>query len=223
MTMPRKVNIMMTIVEDEEAMRVLLQLYNQPEDPEREIEDLLPQHSVYLIKEPYFKKATDGKYSLRVDHVGDCFLLSVDNERILQRWRSVPQFAPNSENVRLRTNTAAGQKKWGRAVKLYTEAITAATTTEHKRAALLNRSLANLRLQRPEKALLDAVNARSSATQTEKGLLREAKAYCALEQFDLCAGKLQQVLGLNLRNKDADTEPERAGRRIVKQATGDFK
>ncbi|KAK1987186.1 hypothetical protein LZ30DRAFT_199836 [Colletotrichum cereale] len=223
MTMPHKINVIMAIVEDEEGTAVLLQLYNQPEEPDFDIEDLLPHNSVCLIKEPFFKKATDGKYSLRVDHVGDFCLLSRDDERIPSRWRSVPHFVPDSENIRSRGNTAVGQKKWGRAEKLYTEAIAAATTSEHKRAALLNRSLANLRLQRPEKALLDAIHARSGVTPTEKGLFREAKAHYALEQFDLCARKLQQVLALNPCNKDAETELERTGRRIVEQATGDFK
>ncbi|EFQ24928.1 hypothetical protein CGRA01v4_06812 [Colletotrichum graminicola] len=222
MTMPHKINVVMAIVEDEEGTAVLLQLYNQPEEPEFNIEDILPQHSVCLIKEPFFKRSTDGKYSLRVDHVGDFCLLARDNERIPNRWRSALRFVPDSENIRSRGNAAVGQKKWGRAEKLYTEAIAAAKTPEHKRAALLNRSLTNLRLQRPEKALLDAVHARSGDTPTEKGLFREAKAHYALEQFGLCAEKLQQVLALNAGNKDAEAELERTRRRIIEQATGDF-
>ncbi|KAK1999947.1 hypothetical protein LX36DRAFT_709737 [Colletotrichum falcatum] len=223
LTMPHRINVLMAIVEDEEGTAVLLQLYNQPEEPEFDIEDLLPQHSVCLIKEPFFKRATDGKYSLRVDHVGDFCLLSGDDERIPQRWRSAPHFFPDSDKIRSRGNMAVVQERWGSAEKLYTEAIAAATTPEQKRAALLNRSLANLRLQRPKKALLDAVHARSSDTPTEKGLFREAKAYYALEQFDLCARNLQQVLALNPGNKEAETELERTGRRIVEQTTGDFK
>ncbi|KAK2061682.1 hypothetical protein LY76DRAFT_590189 [Colletotrichum caudatum] len=223
MTMPHKINVVSAIAEDEEGTAVLLQLYNQPEESEFDVEDILPQGSVCLIKEPFFKKATDGKYSLRVDHVGDFCLLPRDDERIPQQWRSVPHFAPTSESIRSRGNTAVRQKKWGRAEKLYTEAIAAATTPEHKRMALCNRSLANLRLQRPEKALLDAVHARSNDTPTEKGLFRESKAHYALEQFDLCAGKLQQVLALNPGNKEAEVELERTGRRIVEQVTGDFK
>ncbi|GKT53773.1 TPR domain-containing protein [Colletotrichum tofieldiae] len=223
MTWPRKINVVMAIVKDEEGTAALLQLYNQPEESAVDIEDLLPQHSVCLIKEPFFKVATDGKYSLRVDHVGDFCLLYGNDERVPSRWRSVPQFAPDSERIRLRGNTAVGQKKWGRAEKLYTEALAAAMTPEQERAALLNRSLANLRLQRPEKALLDAIHARSNDTPSEKGLFREAKAYYALQQFDLCAGKLQQVLSLNPSNKDAQTDLERTGRRIIEQVTGDFK
>ncbi|OHW93532.1 TPR domain protein [Colletotrichum incanum] len=218
MTSPRKINVVMTIVEDEEGTAALLQLYNQPEESAVDIDDLLPQHSVCLIKEPFFKVATDGKYSLRVDHVGDFCLLSGNDGLIPSRWRSMPHFVPDSEKIRLRGNTAVGQKKWGRAEKLYTEALAAATTTEQERAALLNRSLANLRLQRPEKALLDAIHAGSNDPPSEKGLFREAKAYYALEQFDLCAGKLQQVLALNPSNKDAEMDLERTGRRIIEQA-----
>ncbi|GKT52059.1 uncharacterized protein ColSpa_12240 [Colletotrichum spaethianum] len=77
--------------------------------------------------------------------------------------------------------------------------------------------------QRPEKALLDAISSRSNGIPTEKGLFREAKAYYALQQFDRCAKKLQQVLVLNPDNKDAETDLERTGRRIFEQVTGDFK
>ncbi|KAJ0272115.1 hypothetical protein COL940_010634 [Colletotrichum noveboracense] len=62
-------NAVMAIAEDEEGTAVLLQLYNQPEDVKAD--ELLPQNSVHIIKEPFFKVTTDGKYSLRVDHVSD--------------------------------------------------------------------------------------------------------------------------------------------------------
>ncbi|KAJ0163599.1 hypothetical protein CTA2_2734 [Colletotrichum tanaceti] len=86
---------------------------------------------------------------------------------------------------------------------------------EHELAALLNRSLANLRLQWPQKALLDAICARDNGTTTVEGLFREAMAYCALEQFGLCAERLQQVLALNHGNKDVEKGLERTTRKYM--------
>ncbi|KAJ0331943.1 hypothetical protein KNSL1_013786 [Colletotrichum chrysophilum] len=158
-------NAVMATAEDEEGTAVLLQLYNQPEDVEAD--DLLPQSSVHIIKEPFFKVTTDGKYSLRVDHVSDDLLLSVNDERIPKR---------------------------------YSDALSFATTVAQEQAALLNRSLANLRLGRPEKALADALRARHGNEPTEKGLFREVKALYRMEQFNLCLEKLQQVVDLNPNN-----------------------
>ncbi|KAJ0332022.1 hypothetical protein COL922a_011556 [Colletotrichum nupharicola] len=68
-------NAVMAIAEDEEGTAVLLQLYNQPEDVKAD--ELLPQNSVHIIKEPFFKVTTNSKYSLRVDHVSDLFRCAI--------------------------------------------------------------------------------------------------------------------------------------------------
>ncbi|KAJ0333085.1 hypothetical protein KNSL1_013755 [Colletotrichum chrysophilum] len=164
MTPPDRMNAVMAIAEDEEGTAVLLQLYNQPEDVKADV--LLPQNSVHIIKEPFFKVTTDGKYS---------------------------------------------------------DALSFATTVAQEQAALLNRSLANLRLGRPEKALADALRARHGNEATEKGLFREAKALYRMERFSLCLEKLQQVFDLNPNNQDAKTEIEKASRRIREQQTGEYK
>ncbi|KAK6207509.1 hypothetical protein QIS74_12590 [Colletotrichum tabaci] len=93
--------------------------------------------------------------------------------------------------------------------------MSVAKTSEHERAALLYRSLANPRPQRPKKALLDAIRARNNSTSTEKGLFRETMAYYALEQFSLCTERLQQALALNPGNKDTEKELERTTRKYM--------
>ncbi|KAI8227020.1 hypothetical protein K4K55_008211 [Colletotrichum sp. SAR 10_96] len=221
MTPPDKMNAVMAIAEDEEGTAVLLQLYNQPEDVKAD--ELLPQSSVHIIKEPFFKVTTDGKYSLRVDHVSDILLLSANDERIPKRWRTPKQTDGNSEETRLQGNAAVKQQDWGRAERLYSDALSSATTVAQEQAALLNRSLANLRLGRAEKALADALRARHGNEATEKGLFREAKALYGMERFSLCLEKLQQVVELNSNNQDAKTEIEKATRRIREQQTGEYK
>ncbi|KAJ0162579.1 hypothetical protein CTA2_4322 [Colletotrichum tanaceti] len=221
MTPPDRMNAVMAIVEDEQGTAVLLQLYNQPE--EVKADDLLPQNSIYIIKEPFLKVAADGEYSLRVDHVGDILPLAVNDEWIPKRWRSLQQeVGGNSEEIRLQGNAAVKQQNWGRAERLYSDALSSATTVEQEQAALLNRSLANLRLQRPEKALADALRARYGGEPTEKGLFREAKARYGMDQFGLCLEKLRQVVDLNPDNQDAKTEIERVTRRIREQETGEY-
>lgn len=60
----------------------------------------------------------------------------------------------------------------------YTTAARIAETAEELQLAYLNRSLANLRLDRPAIALADAIKSHEgdSLAHTEKGLYREASA-----------------------------------------------
>lgn len=97
----------------------------------------------------------------------------------------------------------------------YAEAMSIAKISEHERAALLYRSLANPRPQRPKMALLDAIRARNNGISTENGLFRETMAHYALEQFSLCAERLQQALALNPGNKDTEKELERTTRKYM--------
>ncbi|TDZ20578.1 DnaJ-like protein subfamily C member 7-like protein [Colletotrichum orbiculare MAFF 240422] len=220
MTPPDRINAVLTIVEDEAGTAVLLQLYNQPE--EVHADEILPQNSIYMIREPFLKVTTWGGYSLRVDHVGDILHLSGNDERIPQRWRSIQTVGGNSDDARMQGNAAVKQHNWGRAERLYSDALSSAETVKQKKAALLNRSLANLRLQRPEKALADALTARNGDEATEKGLFREARACYELEQFSSCLKKLQQAVDLNPDNQDAKKEIERVTRRIHEQVAGEY-
>ncbi|KAF9870570.1 tpr domain protein [Colletotrichum karsti] len=218
MTPPDRWNSILAIVEDQEGTGTLLQLYNQPDETLVKAEDILPQNSVCLVKEPFFKATTSGGYSLRVDHIGDILVLHPDDQRIPRMWRSYRKTGTNSEEIRSQGNAAVAQQNWGKAERLYSDAISSATTPAQEQTALLNRSLANLRLQRPEKALSDALRARGGSVPTEKGLFREAKAHYALEQFSLCLEKLQQLVELNPANKDAKMEVERVHRRLREEA-----
>ncbi|OHE96049.1 hypothetical protein CORC01_08586 [Colletotrichum orchidophilum] len=219
MTPTEQMNAIMAIAEDEEGTAVLLQLYNQPDQTVMQADDVLPEGSVCLIKDPFFKVTTDGKYSLRVDHVGDITLLPEGDERIPAQWRNL-KTGGSSEEIRQQGNAAVGQRNWGKAEILYSKALASAATLEQKCAALLNRSLANLRLHRPENALDDAAKSQENGNPTEKGLFREAKAHYALEQFSLCCEKLRQVVSLNPDNRDAKRELERTLSRISEQDQG---
>ncbi|KAK7434367.1 hypothetical protein Landi51_13547 [Colletotrichum acutatum] len=105
-------------------------------------------------------------------------------------------------------------------MEIYSKALASAITPEQTRAALLNRSLANLRLHRLEKAVDDASKSQDDNVPTQKGLFREAKAYYSLEQFSLCSAKLRKVLALNPKNQDAKKELARTLRRIDEQDRG---
>lgn len=118
LTVTNRLSAITVIVEDEEGTAVLLQLYNQPEESLVKADDVLPQGSVCLIKEPFFKDTPSGSYSLRVDHVGDIVILSSNDERIPEVWRAPRSIGGDSPQIRLQGNAAVAEQDWGTAERL---------------------------------------------------------------------------------------------------------
>ena len=113
MTPPDRLTAIMAIAEDEEGTAALLQLYNQPEEAQTHESYILEEHDIFIIKEPYFKVATSGQYSLRVDHVSDIIRLGDDDERIPRKWRHYrPSRQANSQQLRSEGNFAVKSKRW---------------------------------------------------------------------------------------------------------------
>lgn len=93
---------------------------------------------------------------------------------------------------------------------------------DDERLAYLNRSLANLRLGHPEKALSDAVRGSHPGLTSEKGLFRQARALYELGEFGRCMERLNQLLESHLGNEDAHKELIRAKARLDEQQSGKY-
>ncbi|KAK7751216.1 hypothetical protein SLS62_006902 [Diatrype stigma] len=223
LTPPDRMTAVMAIVEDEEGTAVLLQLYNQPEEVEVNKDTILQKDSIYIVKEPFFKATTDGSYSLRVDHVSDIVYLLDDDERVPRKWRKRSLGAgDDSQNLRMHGNVAVQKGNWAEAETIYSSSIRVAKTIEQSQLAHLNRSLAQLKLGRPEKALEDACKGGVSGQAPEKALFREARALYALGKFDLSLEKFQALVECHPHNKDAWAEINRVRERRREQQTGDY-
>ncbi|KAI1107497.1 hypothetical protein F4804DRAFT_161755 [Jackrogersella minutella] len=219
MTPPNRMTAVMAIVEDEQGTAVLLQLYNQPEESKVSNEHILQPGDVCIVKEPYFKDTTNGGYSLRVDHVSDIIWLQESDPRIPLKWRKrVLSLDESSYDIRMRGNMAVKEQDWAGAERLYTNAIHTAKTPEEEQLAHLNRSLSNLRLGRPEKALDDA----RKGPPNEKALFREAKALYSLGKFRPCLEKLTTVVRSQPNNSDAWTEIRCVKQRLQEEETGSY-
>lgn len=104
----------------------------------------------------------------------------------------------------------------------YTSAIKTADTPEEEQLARLNRSLANLRLERPEKALSDATHGDDTTASSEKSLFREARALYELGHFQKSLEKLQELLVSHPGNAAASSEVERTKARLQEQGPGHY-
>ncbi|KAI0427917.1 hypothetical protein F5Y09DRAFT_332956 [Xylaria sp. FL1042] len=222
MTPQDTLNATMAIVEDEEGTAVVLQLYHQPKLPESDPQDILRPNMVLVVKEPFFKAAGDGAYSIRVDHVSDVVWMQNTDTRVPLKWRDHPSQPEASAVIRERGNTAVKNKQWTEAENLYTQALRASKTTEEEQLAYLNRSLVHLRLGRPEKALNDTLAITVGGQATEKTLFRKAKALYELGKFPESLEKWHILAGSYPQNEDARTELRRTEKRVREAQTGEY-
>ncbi|KAJ6780227.1 hypothetical protein PWT90_01954 [Aphanocladium album] len=221
LTPPNRMNAILVIVEDLEGTAVTLQLYHHPPEAVACAEDTIQVGSVLILKEPFFKCATDGSYSLRVDHLSDVVWLGLFDHRIPDLWRkSDPE--TSSEAARLRGNEAVKTKRWAQALRLYSDAGRYAVTPEEAQLAFVNRSFANLNLGRFEQALLDATRTNERIPSTEKAKFREIRALYELGRFGLCKELLEHFTTEYPDNRDAKLQMSRAEARFQESNEGMF-
>ncbi|TDZ29863.1 Protein unc-45-like protein A [Colletotrichum spinosum] len=221
LTPPDRMTAVMAIVEDEQGTALLLQLYYQPDESVVPAEEIMQLGDVFILKEPFFKTATDGSYTLRVDHLGDIVRLANSDDRIPSQWsKQPPNLRQSSIDIRVQGNEAVQKKKWAEAHRLYTSAIQIAETPEDEQLARLNRSLANMRLGRPAEALSDARRCDNPSGPSEKGLFREARALYELGYFDQSLERLESLTASYLENTAAKPEIQRVKARLREQHTG---
>ncbi|KAF5575098.1 TPR domain-containing protein [Fusarium pseudoanthophilum] len=223
-TPPDRMTAVMAIVEDEKGIAVLLQLYHQPEEAVVPATEILCPNMVCILKEPFFKCATDGTYSLRVDHPSDIIQLDGADDRIPSHWRpSMVISSENSTDIRKQGNHAVQAKKWAEALRLYSSAIQAAQNLEERQLAFLNRSLANLNIDRPKQALLDAEKATNPTMPSEKCLFRKARALYELGDYQQSLEVLEKLTQSFPESKAASSEKDRLNERLNEQRTGEYK
>ncbi|KAF5637125.1 TPR domain protein [Fusarium sp. NRRL 52700] len=223
LTPPDRMTAVMAIVEDEKGIAVLLQLYHQPEETIVPATEILSPNTVCILKEPFFKCATDGTYSLRVDHPSDIIRLDGADDRIPSHWRpSMVISSENSTDIRKQGNCAVQAKKWAEALRLYSSAIQAGQNFQERQLAFLNRSLVNMNLDRPKQALLDAEKAINPAMPSEKSLFRKARALYELGDYQQSLEMLEKLTQSFPENKAASSEKDRLDERFSEQRTGEY-
>ncbi|KAF5238850.1 hypothetical protein FANTH_10178 [Fusarium anthophilum] len=223
LTPPDRMTAVMAIVEDEKGSAVLLQLYHQPEETIVPATEILSPNMVCILKEPFFKCATDGTYSLRVDHPGDIIWLDGADDGIPSHWMpSMVNSGENSTDIRKQGNDAVQSKKWAEALRLYSSAIQAGQNVQERQLALLNRSFVNMNLDRPKQALLDAEKATDPAMPSEKSLFRKARALYELGDYQQSLEMLEKLTQSYPENKAASSEKDRLKERLNEQRTGEY-
>jgi hypothetical protein len=104
----------------------------------------------------------------------------------------------------------------------YSSALDTAETPEEEQLAYLNRSIANLKLDRPAQALLDVTRAKDPDKPTEKAVLRHASALYDLGKFEQCEVTIQTCMEAFPDSQAARTKLQSVKARLHEQRTGRY-
>lgn len=86
-TPPDRFTAVSAVVEDETKDVITLHLYYQEKNNEYAADEILPEGTILIVKEPYFKVMANKDYGIRVDHLSDVVYLPIFDERVPMCWQ----------------------------------------------------------------------------------------------------------------------------------------
>ncbi|ODM18565.1 hypothetical protein SI65_06437 [Aspergillus cristatus] len=210
-----------SIVEDENGDVMWLELYYQ--DRQRDVEDIVKEGSVLIVKEPYLRPNGEGGHGIYVDQVSDLIRLPEYDERIPAAWRSDgSDLQLSAESWKTKGNDYFNSRMYDNAIECYTRGLDCSPTTDEIRALGLKRSIAFIKTKQFAAALADADSAIAATGPTEKALTRKVQALYNLDRFQECCEILKGLLEENPSNAAAQNELARATERLAEQETGSY-
>ncbi|KAK1585441.1 TPR domain-containing protein [Colletotrichum navitas] len=210
-----------TIVEDDHGNTDKLALYNQGSST---ILQAVPEGSVILLKEPYYKFNGDDDFMLCVDHPSDVILLrhGPDDTLIPGNFRQAPGSQVASE-WRDAGDVAFISKNLPLAVANYTRALELAAMDDEVFRAdlLLKRAGIELATKLLDSAIADALASRSGGPTDWKAYFIAAKAAYELRDFRISKQYFDSALELKPGAANIQKDYERCLSRL-QERKGDY-
>lgn len=214
-----------TCLEDETGKVVKLGIYNAAPSGSSsfaDVQKLFPKGIKVAVKEPYLKRALDGRLLVRIDNPANFEKLCTSDASTHYEV---------TDRLRTEGNRRFGERDWRRAIQCYTESIAAAaqalssSTDECRKKkdksskrsgadrhyqgivlAYSNRAEAWLKLHMYDKALADCDGALGIDAEHVKSLYRKGRALRGLKQYHEACALLQRVLVNHPQSKEAQSE-----------------
>jgi hypothetical protein len=124
LTPPDRMTAIMAVVEDGNGDATLLQLYQQDEEEVRKATDVVDTGTILIVKEPYYKVMSNGRYGLRVDHISDVVFLHEADERVPKAWiPRVIKLDRSAESLKAQGNEAMKKDRYWDAIREYENLI----------------------------------------------------------------------------------------------------
>ncbi|RUP42945.1 hypothetical protein BC936DRAFT_137855 [Jimgerdemannia flammicorona] len=193
----------------------------------------LPVGTRLLIKEPYYKVASDGVPMIRCDNPGDVVL--VPNEEVDRpllaglRWAdTLPivygpignRSGESAEGLKRNGNEQFGRKEYVAAIASYTRAL---EVEPGSAIVLSNRAQAYLKLEQFQQALDDVEAALKIDDGSVKTRLRYAKALYGSRKYEEASVVLQKLVQLDAKITEINELHLKAQGRIAEQHHGQYK
>ncbi|KAL4920601.1 hypothetical protein BDW62DRAFT_176862, partial [Aspergillus aurantiobrunneus] len=208
----------MTVVEDEAANVLMLQLYNQEEG--LVTDGRLVEGTVMIVKEPYLKIMSDGDHGLRVDHLSDVTFLSAHDSRVPSSWGHLAGKDCSADSWKIKGNDYFNKACYHLAIDCYSQALRSSPTAGEALTIKLNRALAFLRSHQFGAALHDLDTGLPDTKSSEKALFRKSQALYYLQNFQESC-ETHQILSKEYpENTIAKSESSRASARLAEQQGG---
>ncbi|KAL2753071.1 hypothetical protein ACRALDRAFT_1072817 [Sodiomyces alcalophilus JCM 7366] len=209
------------IVEDEFGNTEKLALYNQGDSS---VLSAVPEGSVVLVKEPYYKFSGDHDFMICVDHPSDAFLLrqGPDDELIPESFRTGEPFSTAAE-WREAGDKAFMARDFPLAAANYTRALELAPQDDAKFKSDLytKRAGVNLTLQCYDGALQDALASRGGPTDWKSYFIAARAAY-ELTDFTTSKTYFEEALQRNPPSSNVQKEYERCLARVEESEKGNY-
>ncbi|CZT42233.1 related to TPR domain protein [Rhynchosporium secalis] len=218
-----RMNAVMNLAEDECGTVIPFAIYMQEPEAIRSAGSILLEKSVIILKEPYFKLGTTGKYAVRVDQPTDIIWLADDDSRVPAKWRVLSDtVSVSAVDWKKKGNDFVGKAKYYDAIEMYAKALRSAPSPEDCDIIHRNRALAYLRIEAFDAALNDIS---CLSDPQEKGLYRKGLALYGLGRFEDALDVFQSMVEMYPESTSGKQELNRCRTRIAEQKTGayDFK
>ncbi|KAL3292629.1 TPR domain-containing protein [Colletotrichum asianum] len=197
-----------TVVEDEHGNVDKLALYNQSIS---NILQSIPEGTIVLIKEPYYKFSGENDYMLCVDHPSDIIRLQQgqDESLVPTPWREL-QDTREAVDLGAAGDKAFISKDLPLAVENYTKALEMADDADHpfRSGMFSKRASINLTLKRFDDAFSDAL-ASIGGPSDWKAYFLAARASYELTDFQTSKEHFESALALNPPTPNVQKEYER--------------
>lgn len=197
-------------------------------------QDILRKAGLVAVKDPYYKIAVDGGCVIRVDHPGNIIVLHEGHQILPKTFREAGLDSLSIDGANMykeRGNNSYQKTDYSQAVRYYTRGLEICDAAAAIRYDLhRNRAMANMCLGRHEAALVDAKAALIPTRDlNEKAKKLNGKAYyragCAayhLERFASAASFFENVLELDPKDTEAQSQLRRTKARLDEQASGQY-
>ncbi len=228
---PKLMSSVMSLIEDSKLDVDQIAVYN--EDPKANFEHILPKDTVFAVKEPYYKKAANGGYLVRVDHPSDLVKLAPTHPMVPKELApSLRELNIGALGLKEIGNAAFKKKDYLPALEAYSRALDVCGEDAEsiKYDLYRNRAIVNTHLQRYEQASSDAMSAlipKANGGQKEdkdnvKALYRAGHALYCCEQFSEAESAFQQLLSISSTDPNGMAQLAKTKARLEEAIAGKY-